>query len=87
MKDPSGLPTALELIVDPQADHSGGDSILYHAADWPMSEANATLIASAPDLLKALENLVEKCLHSDEYKQKVDELYNAQQAIKKARGL
>lgn len=47
-------------------------------------KANAQLIAAAPDLLKALSDLVEKCLHSDGYKQKYDELYHAQQAIKKA---
>ena len=34
-------------------------------------------------LLEALNQLVEKCLQSDGYNQKIDELYNAQQAIKK----
>lgn len=53
--DPSGIKTALELIVHPDADDAGGDSILYHGADWPVSEANARLIAAAPDLLLALQ--------------------------------
>lgn len=33
------------------------------------------------ELLSALETLVHKCLHSDGYSQKVDELYQAQQII------
>lgn len=48
--------------------------------------ANAQLIAAAPELLEALQMLVEKCLNTDGYNQKIDELYNAQQAIKKAIG-
>lgn len=39
---------------------------------------------SVGDLLEALKNLVEKCLHTDGYNQKIDELFQAQQAIKKA---
>ncbi len=35
-----------------------GDSILYHGADWPIEEANARLIAAAPDLLEAGEKAV-----------------------------
>jgi hypothetical protein len=39
-----------------RADHAVGeaDSILYHGADWPISEANKRLIAAAPGLLEAL---------------------------------
>ena len=32
---------------------SGMDQILYHGADWPISSANARLIAAAPELLEA----------------------------------
>lgn len=46
----------------------------------------AYLMRAAPDLLQALQELVHKCLHTDGYSQKVDELYNAQQAINKALG-
>ena len=41
---------------------------------------------NAPDLLAALEELVHICLNTDGYNQKVNELYNAQQAIQKAKG-
>jgi hypothetical protein len=36
--------------------HAGG-SVLVHAAAWPIEEADARLIASAPDLLAALERI------------------------------
>lgn len=62
--------------------------IVYDGADYELTHDEAKeyakLFRAAPDLLEALQELVEKCLHSDGYKQKVDELYNAQQAIKKA---
>ncbi len=49
-------------------------------------EANAHLFAASKELLNALQTLVDKCLSSDGYNQKVDELYTAQQAIKLAKG-
>lgn len=52
--DPDGLKTASELIVHPDAEHSGGDSILYHGADWNIKPEDARLIVAAPDLLDAL---------------------------------
>ena len=41
-----------ELVVKETLGH-GVDSILYHGANWPMDEANARLIAAAPELLNA----------------------------------
>jgi L-fucose mutarotase/ribose pyranase (RbsD/FucU family) len=37
-----------------------GDSIVYHGANWPMTEANARLIAAAPDLLEACEAAIKE---------------------------
>jgi len=36
----------------------GEDSILYHGANWPVIKANARLIAAAPELLEALEDIL-----------------------------
>lgn len=59
---------------------------LAHVNGSQQSEVsgNASLISAAPDLLNALRELVHKCLHSDGYTQKIDELTKAQQAIEKA---
>jgi hypothetical protein len=40
-------------------DANRGASIVYHDAQWPITEANARLIAAAPDLLAALKELTE----------------------------
>jgi GH15 family glucan-1,4-alpha-glucosidase len=77
----SKTPTGKSKIVD----HNGFSVANLSGTVAKDNDKNAKLIAAAPDLLKALEDLVEKCLHSDAYNQKVDELYNAQQAIQKAR--
>ena len=34
------------------------DSILYHGADWSISEANARLIAAAPSMEKLLRGII-----------------------------
>lgn len=34
-----------------------GDSILHHGADWPIDEANARLIAAAPELLDLVQRI------------------------------
>lgn len=34
------------------------DSILYHGANWPMTDADAALIQAAPELLAALRGLL-----------------------------
>jgi len=39
-----------DMIID-----SEDDTVIYHAANWPVDEANARLIAAAPDLLGACE--------------------------------
>jgi hypothetical protein len=39
-------------------DGPNGNSIVYHDAQWRVSDANARLIAAAPDLLEALRDLL-----------------------------
>lgn len=34
-------------------DRGSGVSVLYHDADWPLSDGDASLIEAAPDLLEA----------------------------------
>lgn len=46
--------THRELMIEP-----GENSILYHGSDWPMKEANARLIAAAPELLAAVHAAVD----------------------------
>lgn len=67
-----------------RANGAHGYNISAIVEQEPFTEANAKLIAAAPDLLNALRKLVDKCLNSDGYNQKVDELAKAQQAIEKA---
>ena len=43
---------ASELIAQP-----GEDSILYHSANWPMSEVDKKAIAALPELLTSAEEL------------------------------
>jgi hypothetical protein len=50
----------------------------------PEQEANAKLIESAPDLLKALSELIIACLQTADTTLMFDELLNAQKAINKA---
>lgn len=35
-----------------------GTAVVYHAASWPLHDANETLIAAAPELLAALEMMM-----------------------------
>lgn len=56
--NPEEAPTHRELIQEGYG-IGDADSILYHGADWPIQEANARLIAAAPDLLTALEEAAE----------------------------
>jgi hypothetical protein len=44
-----------ELLTD---DPNWDDSILYHGADWPISEGDLRLIAAAPALLEALKECI-----------------------------
>jgi len=70
-------PTHKELI---RADLELGkaDSILYHGSDWPMDEANARLIAAAPDLLAACKYALDAVEDSELYPQDaIDKLVTA----------
>lgn len=53
----------------------------------PVTEANARLIAAAPDMLEALEGMVEMATHHMmEPEERRERLRNARAAIAKARG-
>lgn len=65
-------------------------AIVGHWKDRPNPQADARLIAAAPELLEALENLVGLCEAGDgseEYhRHEPQEMKDARAAIKKARG-
>lgn len=72
--------------VDPQ--HKGivrfNDDLSTGVLAGTKAQQIVTAVNSHAELLEALKNLVEKCLNTDGYSQKVDELYHAQQVIARA---
>ena len=64
-------PWVVGPIDDTAVTHLGKDGIRYEVAavdgdyndpdEWPIMEANARLIAAAPDLLAALKEMVRMC--------------------------
>lgn len=62
-----------------------GTILLYHGADWPITDANACLIAAAPDLLAACERFVAAYDTAQSWPSSVD-VDRARAAIAKARG-
>jgi len=85
-------PWVVGPVDDTVVTHMGKDGIRYEVAavdgdyndpdTWPIMEANARLIAAAPDLLEALQNLL--AVHQGEGGTKYHAIDIARAAIAKA---
>jgi len=66
--------------IQAEDEEIGGDNVVWHEAD----KANAALIAAAPGLLAALEELL--VITADHLRYQGDEVLNARAAIAQAKG-
>jgi hypothetical protein len=80
--DPKGALSADLVIV---SDHVDDAVVASLGGDLPEMHANARLIAAAPDLLVALEELIEWCRHGDQTDDY--EVRCAERALAKAGGV
>lgn len=87
-------PWVVGPVDDTVVTHLGADGVRYEVAQidgdynepdlWPVMEANARLIAAAPDLLAALKDVVFNCTHGNGLQTQWTALDRARDAIAKA---
>jgi hypothetical protein len=69
------------MILSAHSERHIADTVCYRSAESEEGRANARLIAAAPELLKALEEVLEVLMYIEP-----NAVHKAQAAIKKAKG-